>query len=223
MGARHHKDALFDAFADVGKALANGRRAELVDVLSQGERHVDELAEEIGQSVANTSFHLRTLAEAGLVTTRRDGTRVYYRLVSEAVEDLWATVREVARAHHRELEGLAAAYLGGRETVEQISRSELSRRLTDGDVIVIDVRPSAEHRAGHLPGAISVPPEQIHERLRQLPDGVAVVAYCRGPFCVFADDAARELARLGHTALRLEDGYPEWRRAGLPVETELAS
>jgi rhodanese-related sulfurtransferase len=219
MGDRGAKDALYDGFADVAKALGNGRRAEIVDVLAQGERHVEEVAAEIGQSVANTSFHLRALAAVGLVTTRRNGTRVYYRLASEQVGMLWAALREVAVAHHAVLEDLATAYLGHRDELDQIHRDELARRLRDGDVIVVDVRPEAEYGAGHIAGAVSIPIDDLARRLRALPPGVDVVAYCRGPFCVFADEAVRLLRRRGRRALRLVDGFPEWHRAGLPVAT----
>jgi rhodanese-related sulfurtransferase len=217
MGDRAAKDALFDGLAEVAKALANGRRAELIDVLAQGERHVEELAGEIGQTVANTSFHLRALAAAGLVDTRREGTRVHYRLASERVLDLWVAVREVAASHSGRLDDLAAAYLGDRSRLEQMSRKELARRLVAGDVVVVDVRPAAEYEAGHITGAWSVPVDQLARRLRDLPAGLEVVAYCRGPFCVFADDAVRLLRRRGRAARRLEDGFPEWRRAGLPT------
>ena len=217
MGDRASKDALFDGFADVAKALANGRRAELIDVLAQGERHVEELAVEIGQSVANTSFHLRTLAEAGLVATRRERTRIYYRLASEQVDELWVTLRATAAAHHRELADLATAYLGHRDELEQIDRDELARRIKDGDVIVIDVRSPAEFAAGHIRGARSIPIGDLARHLRHLPPDIEVVAYCRGPYCVYADDAVRLLGRRGRHARRLVDGFPEWRRAGLPV------
>lgn len=219
MGDRQAKDALFDAFGEVAKALGNGRRAELIDVLAQGERHVDELADEIGQSVANTSFHLRVLATAGLVTTRRDGTRIYYRLASDRVAELWTALRDVAAAHHEHLDELAAAYLGDRTQLEQIGRQELTERITDGDVVVIDVRPSPEYTAGHIAGAVSIPIDDLTDRIKSLPSGVEVVAYCRGPYCVFADEAVRLLRRRGHTARRLEDGFPEWRHAHLPVQS----
>lgn len=223
MGERAAKDALFDGFADIAKALANGRRAELIDVLAQGERHVDELADEIGQSVANTSFHLRTLATAGLVTTRRDGTRIYYRLASDRVVDLWVALRDVAAAHHAEIDDLAAAYLGDRSRLEEIGRTELAERIAAGDVIVLDVRPTAEYTAGHIAGARSIPIEQLAESLKAIPRDVEVVAYCRGPYCVMADDAVRLLRRRGRRARRLTDGFPEWQRADLPVEMEVAS
>lgn len=223
MGDRAAKEALFDGFAEVAKALGSGRRAEIIDVLAQGERHVEDLAHEIGQSVANTSFHLRSLAGAGLVVTRRERTRIYYRLASERVGELWAALREVAGAHLEQLDDLAAAYLGDRDQLEQISRDELARRLDEGGVVVIDVRPEAEYASGHIAGARSIPIERLARQLRRLPDGVEVVAYCRGPYCVFADDAVRLLRRRGRTARRLEDGYPEWRRAELPIEIGLAS
>ena len=219
MGDRIAKDALFDGFADIAKALANGRRAELIDVLVQGERHVDELAAEIGQSVANTSFHLRTLAAAGLVVTRRDRTRIYYRCASDRVIDLWVALRDVAAAHHAELDDLAAAYLGHRDEMDQVSRAELMARLDAGDVVVVDVRPAAEYAAGHIAGARSIPADRLARELRNLPADVEVVAYCRGPYCVFADEAVRLLRRRGRQARRLEDGFPEWRRANLPIET----
>ena len=218
MGKRQAKDSLFDAFAEVAKALGNGRRAELIDVLAQGERHVEELAAEIGQSVANTSFHLRALATAGLVTTRRDGTRIYYRLSSPRVSELWAALRDVAAAHHQQLEELASNYLGDRSTLDQIGRAELAQRLAAGDVVVVDVRPTAEYAAGHIASARSIPIDRLAASISRLPADVEVVAYCRGPYCVFADDAVRLLRRRGRQARRLEDGYPEWQRASLPVE-----
>jgi rhodanese-related sulfurtransferase len=209
---------MFNAFADVAKAVANGRRAELIDVLAQGDRHVEELATEIGQSVANTSFHLRALATAGLVTTRRDGTRIYYRLSSSRVSELWAALRDVAAAHHEQLDELATDYLGDRSTLDQIGRAELAERIAAGDVVVVDVRPAVEYAAGHIASARSIPIDRLAASIRQLPADVEVVAYCRGPYCVFADDAVRLLRRRGRHARRLEDGFPEWQRASLPVE-----
>ncbi|MDQ3544864.1 MAG: metalloregulator ArsR/SmtB family transcription factor [Actinomycetota bacterium] len=223
MSDRLAKDSLFDAFAEVARALGNGRRAELIDVLAQGERHVDELAAEIGQTVANTSFHLRALATAGLVTTRRDGTRIYYRFASDRVGELWAAVRDVTAAHHEQLDALAAAYLGDRNRLEQIDRHELVARIAAGDVVVVDVRPAAEYSAGHIAGARSIPIDQLAASIKELPAGVEVVAYCRGPYCVFADDAVRLLRKRGRPARRLEDGYPEWQRADLPVVVAAAS
>lgn len=208
---------LYDAFARAAQALASGRRAELVDVLAQGERSVEAAAGEIGHSVANTSQHLRALARAGLVVSRRDGHRVLYRLAGERVEALWEALRAVAVEHVAELDRLAADYLGDRGGLEQVSRVELARRLGEEGLVVWDVRPAAEYAAGHVPGAISVPLEELHRRLDELTDGTEVVAYCRGRFCVFADEAVRALTAGGRQARRLEDGFPEWRRAGLPT------
>ena len=217
MGDRATKDALYDGFSVVAKALANGRRAEIVDVLSQGERSVEELAAEIGQSVANTSQHLRHLAGAGLVRTRRDGNRVIYALTGPRIGQLWVTLRSVAADHVAQVDRLAAAYLGDRDGLETISRDELARRLRTGEVVILDVRPVAEYKAGHILGARCVPITALHAELDRLADGQEVVAYCRGPYCVYADDAVRELRRRGVPARRLQDGYPEWVDAGLPT------
>ena len=210
------KSALYDVFATVGKALSSGRRAELVDVLAQGERSVESLAVEIGQSVANTSQHLQVLSRAGLTTSRRHGNRVLYRLTDESVEELWTALRTVASERVAGAEQAAAAYLGDRTSLPEISQDELAERLGDG-VLVWDVRPSAEYEAGHVPGAVSVPPDELQHRLHEVPRGAEVVAYCRGPFCVYADDAVRALTSRRRRARRLEGGFPEWRRAGLPV------
>jgi rhodanese-related sulfurtransferase len=214
MSDRAAKNTLFDAFAEVAKALASGRRAEIVDVLAQGERSVDDLATEIEQSVANTSHHLQALTRAGLLTSRREGTRVIYRLASERVSELWAAVRDVAAEHVAGIETLANAYLGDRRDVEAITREELASRLRRRNVVVLDVRPPAEYAAGHIPGARSVPPAEVRRRLRTIPKDSEIVAYCRGPFCVYADDVVRSLRRRGVPARRLEDGFPEWKRAG---------
>lgn len=219
MGDRAAKDALFDAFAAVAKALGNGRRAEIVDVLAQGERSVDEVATELGQSVANTSQHLQFLLRAGLVSTRREGTRVRYSLASADVGRLWALIRDVAVRHVAELDQLATAYLGDRSALVTMTRDELSGRLQEGDVVVLDVRPEPEFTAGHIAGAVSLPVSELTRRLREVPRSRQVVAYCRGPYCVFADDAVRTLRRRGYRAARLQDGYPEWVGAGLPVRT----
>jgi rhodanese-related sulfurtransferase/DNA-binding transcriptional ArsR family regulator len=217
MGDRVAKDALYDGLAEVAKALASGRRSEIVDLLAQGERSVEEISDEIGQTVANTSHHLRAMARAGLVTTRRDGTRIFYRLAGERVAELWAALRDVAGEHVAGLERLAGAYLGDRDGVDVVDRKELAARLRRREVLVLDVRPAAEYVAGHIAGARSVPIAELRRHLRALPKGCDVVAYCRGPYCVYADDAVRELNRRGFRARRLIDGFPEWKRAGLPV------
>jgi rhodanese-related sulfurtransferase len=219
MASGSAKVALFDAFASVAQALGSGRRAEIVDLLAQGERSVEEIANEISQSVANTSQHLHVLARAGLVRSRREGTRIFYRLASERVSDLWAAVRDVAVRHVSEVNHLADEYLGERDGVEHVSAAELQERLARGDVVVLDVRPEAEYRAGHIPGARSVPLAELASLAPKLPRRRQIVAYCRGPYCVYADDAVRLLQARGLKARRLDVGLPEWRRAGLPIET----
>jgi rhodanese-related sulfurtransferase len=218
MGDRVAKDALFEGLSGPAKALGNGRRAEIVDLLAQGERPVEEIAEQTAQSVSNTSHHLQQLLRVGLVLTRRAGTRIYYRLASDSVAALWAALREVAAGHQGEIDRLAEAYLGNRGELETMTRAELQQRLRDRDVVVLDVRPAPEFAAGHIPGARNVPISDLEQRLRQIPADAQVVAYCRGPYCAYADEAVRLLRRRGRDALRLEDGFPEWARAGLPVE-----
>ncbi len=217
MADRAAKDALYEGFAEVARALASGRRTEIADLLAQGERPVEQIAAEIGQSIANTSHHLRAMARAGLVTTRRDGTRIFYALASERVAALWSALQDVAAEHVAGLRALANAYLGTREGIEVIGRDELAARLARGEVLVLDVRPPAEYAAGHIAGARSVPLSELRRHLRALPPDTEVVAYCRGPYCVYADDAVRELTRHGYRARRLADGFPEWKRAGLPI------
>lgn len=209
---------MFDAFASVAAGLGNGRRAEIVDVLAQGERSVEEVAAEIGQSVATTSHHLRLLARSGLARARRDGNRVIYRLASERVAELWAAVRDVAAQHVAEVTVLADEYLGERNEVELLSAAELDERVKQGKVVLLDVRPEAEYRAGHIVGAVSAPLERLESIASTLPKRREVVAYCRGPYCVYADEAVRLLRARGLRARRLDVGFPEWRRAGLPVE-----
>jgi rhodanese-related sulfurtransferase/DNA-binding HxlR family transcriptional regulator len=222
MGDRVAKDALFSMFAGVAAALGSGRRAEIVDVLAQGERSVEEIAEQIGQTVANTSHHLRTLARGGLVRTRRDGTRIFYALAGERVQELWSAVRAVAEEHTAGLEQVARAYLRDRDGLEAVDRATLAERMRHGEVVVIDVRHPAEYAAGHIDGARSIPLPDLHHRMAELSQGADVVAYCRGRYCVYADEAVRHLVDRGINAARLEDGYPEWHRAGLPIATGAA-
>jgi rhodanese-related sulfurtransferase len=219
MASGSAKVALFDALASVAQALGSGRRAEIVDLLAQGERSVEEIADEISQSVANTSQHLQVLSRAGLVRTRREGTRVFYRLASERVGDLWAAARDVAVRHVAEVSVLAEEYVGSRDGFEQVSAEELEQRLARDEVVVLDVRPEPEYRAGHIAGARSAPLPSLASLLPKLPRRREIVAYCRGPYCVYADDAVRLLRARGLKASRLDVGFPEWRRAGLPVET----
>jgi DNA-binding transcriptional ArsR family regulator len=209
MGDRALKDALFEQFARVGKALASARRLELLELLAQAERTVDELARESGLSLANASQHLRILRDAGLVAARRDGVFVHYALAGDDVLELWLALRAVAADRLAEVERAARAYLGG--DVEGIGRDELMERARSGDLVVLDVRPAREFAAGHIQGARSIPIEELEDRLDELPPHVEVVAYCRGPYCVYAHEAVRRLEAAGHRARRLEDGWPEWR------------
>jgi rhodanese-related sulfurtransferase/DNA-binding MarR family transcriptional regulator len=218
MGDRAAKTALFDEFARAAKALASGRRIELLDVLANGERTVEALAGEVGLSVANTSQHLQILRQAGLVSSRREGTSVHYRLAGPEVFELWRTLRTLAASRLAEVERLATAYLGSRDELQPVTREELARRLQDGDnLVVLDVRPAAEYAAGHLPGAVSIPVAELRRRLAELPADREVVAYCRGPYCAFAHEAVVLLREAGVSARRLEDGLPEWQAAGLAV------
>ena len=216
--SRQAKDELYDAFASVAKALGNGRRAEIVDLLAQGERSVEEVAGEIGQSVANTSHHLRSLAGTGLVQSRRDGQRIIYRLTSDRVAELWAALRDVAATHVADVDVLADAYLGSRDVVEEVSADELAVRLAKGQAVVVDVRSRLEYESGHIAGAQSIPIEDLGSSLDALPRSREIIAYCRGPYCVYADDAVRLLHAKGFRARRLDTGYPEWERAGLPSD-----
>jgi rhodanese-related sulfurtransferase/DNA-binding HxlR family transcriptional regulator len=218
MGDRAAKTALFDEFARAAKALASGRRIEMLDVLANGERTVEALASEVGLSAANTSQHLQVLRQAGLVTSRRQRTSIHYRLAAPEVFQLWQVLRTLAASRLAEVERLAAAYLGARDELEPVTRKELARRLKAGDdLVVLDVRPAAKHAAGHLPGAVSIPVDELRRRLAELPGDREVVAYCRGPYCAFAHEAVAVLREAGLQARRLEDGLPEWQAAGLAV------
>jgi rhodanese-related sulfurtransferase/DNA-binding MarR family transcriptional regulator len=211
------KMALYEQFARVGKALANPARLELLDLLAQGERSVEDLAAAAQMKTSNTSAQLHTLAAAGLVASRRDGVRIYYRLADQQVTALIGQVQDFAAARLAEAEQAARSYLGDVAALEPVAQDELLRRLREGRVLVLDVRPEAEYAAGHIPGAVSVPHDQLAARLAELPDGTDIVAYCRGRYCVFAPDAVRLLRERGFSAWPLEGGLPGWRLAGLPV------
>jgi rhodanese-related sulfurtransferase/predicted transcriptional regulator len=214
---RARKTALFEQFALVGKALANPARLELLDLLAQGERSVEELAGTAAMKVSNTSAQLRALAAAGLVTSRRDGVRIYYRLSGTEVAALVGQVQDFAAARLAAAAQAARSYLGDVEALEPVGADELFRRLNDDQVVVLDVRPEAEYAAGHIPGALSVPHDQLAARLAELGEGTDIVAYCRGHYCVFAPDAVRLLRAHGFSARPLRGGLPDWRLAGLPV------
>lgn len=221
MADREAKNALNDAFARVGKAVSSGRRVEILDVLANGERTVESLAEQVGLSVANTSQHLQVLRRIGLVASRREGTFVSYRLASLEVFGFLTALRKLASARIAEVQRLADTYIGARGTLEPVTRAELARRLREHqDLVVLDVRPPEEYAAGHVTGAVSIPVAELKRRLKELPKDREIVAYCRGPFCAFSHEAVELLRRRGYDARTLEDGLPEWRAAGLPIATE---
>ena len=213
---RTQKDAVFEAIAVMGKALASPRRLELLELLSQAPRAVDDLARVSGQSTANTSQHLQALHAAGLVDRERDGNRVRYALAGDEALSMWLTLRDASAARVAEVERAARDYLG--EEVDQVGREELLDRLRRGDVVLVDVRPPEEFAAGHIEGARSIPLDEIESRLSELPADVEVIAYCRGPFCVYAHQAVRRLRAAGREARRLEEGWPEWRLAEIAAE-----
>jgi rhodanese-related sulfurtransferase len=213
------KDGLYEQFARVGKAVAHPKRIELLDLLCQGERSVEVLADAAAMTVVNTSAHLRVLRESRLVATRREGTRVFYRLADDAVCEFFFSLRDLARDRYAEVDKIVRDFFEARDELEPVNRDELLSRAGDGGVIVLDVRPREEYEAGHIKGAISIPLADLKGRMASLPQGAEIVAYCRGPYCVLAPQALELLRRGGFTARRLEDGFPEWRRAGLPVVT----
>ncbi len=221
MGDSVRKAELFEQLARVGKALGSGKRLELVDLLGQGPRSVAELAAAAGLGVTTTSAHLQTLKQAGLVATRRQGTTIRYRLAGPDVAALYVQMRQVAAAHLADVGVARRSYLGDEDS-EQIGRDELLRRAAAGEVIILDVRPGPEYAAGHVPGAVSIPIEELAERLADLPADTEIVAYCRGPYCVFAHEAVRLLTAHGRRAVRLADGMFEWRLAAQPVEVGAA-
>jgi rhodanese-related sulfurtransferase len=211
VSGRPEKDALFEAIALMGKAFASPRRLELLDLLAQAPRTVDELARASEQSTANTSQHLQALHAAGMVTRTREGTSVRYALAGTEALTVWLALRDASIARLAEVERAAREYLG--EDVEQIGRDELVERLRRGDVVLVDVRPSEEYAAGHIEGARSIPIAELQDRLAELPADREVVAYCRGPFCAYAHHAVRTLQSAGRAARRMEEGWPEWRLA----------
>jgi DNA-binding transcriptional ArsR family regulator/rhodanese-related sulfurtransferase len=214
---RDFKDRLYAQFARVGKALGSPHRIEILELLAQSERTVESLASEVGISLANTSQHLQVLRQAALVDSRKDGLFVYYRLAEPAVFELCATVRRVAERRLADLERLLDDHFEDRSQTAVVSMRDLLERMRSSDVIVLDARPAREYEAGHIAGAISVPIDELQKRLRSLPRDKEYVAYCRGPYCVYADRAVELLAKSRRRARRLMEGFPEWRAAGLPI------
>ncbi len=212
------RPALFEHVARVGKALGNGKRLELLELLAQGPRGVVELADTAGLKVTTTSAHLQSLKHAGLVAGQREGTTIRYSLAGDDVAALYGQLLDVAAAHLADVEVAARRHLGPDDT-EQIDRQELVRRVEAGDAIIVDVRPPKEYASGHIPGAISIPLDELADRLDELPDNLDIVAYCRGPYCLFSHDAVRLLSARGRRALRLADGIVEWQAAGQPLST----
>lgn len=217
MGHREFKDQLYTQFARIGKALASPHRLELLDLLAQGERTVEDLAREASLAIANTSQHLQVLRQAHLVETHKDGVYVTYRLADPAIFDLWRSLRTVGERQLSEIDRLVDAYVRHPEHLEAVSRDELAARMAGGEVLVVDVRPRSEYRQGHIAQALSIPVNELAERLADLPSTRHIVAYCRGPYCLFADEAVEILTAHGFTATRYAEGYPEWAAAGLPT------
>jgi rhodanese-related sulfurtransferase len=216
---REFKDRLFEQFARIGKALASPKRLEILDLLAQGERTVEEVARETAMPMASASQHLQTLKGARMVESRREGLYAYYRLADEGVFRTWQAVRALGETRLAEIDRVVETYLKDRDTLEALVATALMERLSDGSVVVLDVRPEEEYRAGHIPGALSVPVDALEAALQTLPKDKEIVAYCRGPYCVFSDEAVTLLRSRGYRARRLAEGLPDWRAAGLPVET----
>ncbi len=218
MSNPNFKSDLFEQFARIGKALSSGKRLEMLEFLAQGERSVDMLAKMTGLSVANTSQHLQQLRQAGLVCARKEGLYVFYRLAGDGIVQLLSALRAVGQEHLAEVDKLVRLYLGSKDSLEPLPAKELMQRARKGLVTVLDVRPPEEYAAGHIPGAINMPVTELKKRLHEIPKGQEIVAYCRGPYCLMAFEAVAALRKKGRKARRLEDGFPEWKSAGLPVE-----
>jgi rhodanese-related sulfurtransferase len=215
---REFKDRLFEQFARIGKALASPKRLEILDLLAQGERTVEEIAREMEMPVASASQHLQVLKGAQMVESRREGFYAYYRLADEGVFRTWQAVRALGETRLAEIGRVVKTFLEDRDALEAVGATTLMERLSDGNVVVLDVRPEEEYRAGHIPGALSVPVDALEAALQTLPKDKEIVAYCRGPYCVFSDNAVKLLRSHGYRARRLSEGLPDWRAKGLPVE-----
>lgn len=218
MSSTNFKHDLFAQFARVGKALSNGNRLELLEFLAQGERSVEQLSTVAGLTVANTSQHLQQLRHAGMVTSRKEGLKVYYSISGDDIITLLDALRAVAERHVTDVQHLVSTYLTVKDKLEPVPRADLLERARDGLVTVMDVRPPEEYAAGHIPGAVNIPLKDLEKWIKKLDKNQEIVAYCRGPHCVLAFDAVARLREKGIKARRMEDGYPEWKTAGLPVE-----
>lgn len=217
---RAFKDGLYAQLQRIAQATASPKRLEFLDLLAQGERTVEALAQQTAQSVASASHHLQVLRRAQLVAARKEGVKVYYRLAGPAVFALWRAIRDLGTAQLAEIDRLRQEVLEPEDSLEPVTNAELLRRLQEGDLVLIDVRPPIEYEQGHIAGAMSVPIDELRDHLKQLPKDREIIAYCRGPFCLFAADAVELLQRHGFRARRLADGFPEWRADGHPVETD---
>jgi len=222
-GHREFKDALYGQFARIGHALASPKRIELLDLLGQGEKTVEALAEHVATPIKNTSAHLRVLRQARLVETRRDGTYVYYRLADDDVFRLLRTLETLGHSRLADIQQVVQSYLDGPDELEPVTFKELQRLMREAEVTVVDVRPAAEYQAGHIPGALSVPVGDLKRRLRELSKRREIIAYCRGRYCVYSLDAVTVLRKHGYRARRAHDGLPDWRAAGLPIEAGAGS
>ena len=221
MAGDNFKHDLFVQFARIGKALSNANRLELLEYIAQGERSVDELAKVSGLTVANTSQHLQQLRQANLVVCRKQGLKVFYSLSGDDVIELMAALRKVAGRHVADVDRLMNTYLSTKDDLEPLPRQELLERASKGLVTVLDVRPAVEFNAGHVPGAINVPLSELEQHLADLNPDLEIVAYCRGPHCILAFDAVARLRKSGRQARRMEDGFPEWKLAGMPIERSI--
>lgn len=218
MKGREFKDLIFEQFAKIANAFASPKRLEIIDILAQGERDVESLARYTNMTVANTSRHLQILKNARLVEIRREGVRIYYRLADKEVVKCWLALRSLAEKRTAEIREIARMFFESRDTLEPISIKELLKRMENEEVVMIDVRPSEEYKSGHIPGAISVPLSELKDKLKGIPKDREVIAYCRGPYCVLSAEAMTILKEAGIKAVRLKEGLPEWKEAGLPVE-----
>ncbi len=220
MAHREFKDRLYGEFARIGKAVASPQRLEFLDLLAQREWSVEELANETDQSIANASAHLKVLRTAQLVETRRDGSYIYYRLADQNVVRLWQAIRDIGQERLAEIDRIVDQFMAGRDDFQPVDAQTLLNRLHEDDVLLLDVRPKAEYDQGHLPGARSVPIDELESHLEELDPDREIIAYCRGPYCLFADEAVELLRQRGFQARRMADGLPDWRMAGLPVQRE---